>query len=369
MAEQNDIVELVRARNRLEEVVAEDGFPLLPNRGRYCRYMTLTGSLVIDVERQTYSWNICGGDWGDVIRWSMTFKRLDFQGAVKYLAQRAGLPAPDWGQAEQATWLANRAKEETFDIATRVFRRWFEATPEARAYALGRGWTERSGGDEGDGEHEVGTIQRAMLGYSGEGTEADRAEMRQAMVQGGVDIDLPAATAILGMRGDVVGWAKRHGVKLNDTWVLDNFISGLIGYKRLIYPHVVAGRVVYLTGRSIDRKFHYNLPEALVGARRPYYNHVYSPGTDEVIVVEGQADAISLGQWGIDAVALAGVSVETGLGETLKRHKTLYVGLDADQAGRKNTWKICEGLGPLVRLVNWQGALLRAPLQAGRSAG
>jgi len=367
MADQTDIVELVKTRNPIEDVVAEDGYPL-PQRGRYRKCTTAgTGGLVIDTQRQTYHWNT-RGEWGDVIQWTMTFRRYDFKAAVEYLAQRAGLPAPEWGHVDHAARLAARAKEECLDVAMRVFRRWLEGSQEARAYAMGRGWTDStpsgapgaSGGEKDeDGRRETGTIQKAMLGYSGEGTEAERAEMRKEMAQGGVDVDTPVAIAILGMRGDVVGWAKRHQVKLNDTWLLDGYIPGMVGHKRLVYPHVRNGRIVYLTGRSIDKKYHYNLPEALVGARQAYFNHVYSSGADEVVIVEGQADAVSLAQWGIDGVALAGVSVEAELGEALKRCKTVYVGLDADEAGQKNAWKVGEALGPLVRLVNWRGAPLR----------
>ena len=39
-----------------------------------------------------------------------------------------------------------------------------------------------------------------------------------------------------------------------------------------------------------------------------FYNHVYAPNTDRLVLVEGQADAVTFGQWGIDAVAIAGTS-------------------------------------------------------------
>ena len=103
--------------------------------------------------------------------------------------------------------------------------------------------------------------------------------------------------------------------------------------------------MVYLSGRSIDAKWHYNLPEVLVGERQPYYSYEYAPGEDLVVIVEGQADAVSLAQWGIPALALAGVTPGEGMQEALKRHEVIYVGLDADAAGKKNAWKVADHWG------------------------
>jgi hypothetical protein len=171
--------------------------------------------------------------------------------------------------------------------------------------------------------------------------------------QGGVDLDSPAAVAILGLRGNVHEWAKRHAIQLNDDWLANGYIPGMLGRKRLVYAHVRGGRVRYLSGRGIEQKFHYNLPEALVGKRQPYFNQAYSPASDECIVVEGQADAISLGQLGLAAVALAGVAPDEDITEMLKHHRAVYVGLDADKAGDKNRWRVADAIGPTVRLVRW----------------
>ncbi len=213
---------------------------------------------------------------------------------------------------------------------------------------------------EGEGEErKPGSIQKAVLGYSGEGTREEREEMRRELLAGSVDLDSPIAVAITGMQGDVAAWAKRHGLQaseLNDEWLLNGYVPGMIGHKRLVYPHFKGGRVVYLSGRSIDEKWHYNLPEVLVGERQPYYSYEYAPGEDQAVIVEGQADAVSLAQWGIPALALAGVTPGEGLQEALKRHKTIYVGLDADEAGKKNAWKVADQLGPMARLVSWHNS-------------
>lgn len=360
MAEQTDIVELVKERNPIEDVIEADGYPL-PKRGRYRKCTTKgTGGLVVDTQQQMYFWNV-RGEGGDVIAWVMKQRRVDFKAAVEQLADRAGLPRPNWGHVDPAARLAARQREEALDVAMQVFVRWLHRSDEAKGYVQRRGWSIWLEADE-DGDQRMGTAVRAMLGYSGVGTGEEREEMRRELLAAGVDVDSPAAVAILGMRGDVIGWMKRHdGVtSLNDKWIAEGYIPGMIGHKRLVYPHVKNGRIIYLSGRSIDVKYHYNLPEALVGKRVPYLNHAYANAAKACVVVEGQPDALSLGQWGIEAAALAGVAADDDLAGMLQKHEVLYVGLDADEAGLKNAWKVADALGPMTRLVSWQTMEYRA---------
>jgi hypothetical protein len=354
MVDQNiDIVELVKERLRIEEIIEADGYPL-DNRNRKYRKCTTphTGGLVVNTNLQLYFWNT-RGEHGDVISWVMQHHRLDFKGAVDWLCDRAGIERPNWGKADPAARLAARLREEAMDVAQRVFRSWFRKSAEAQAYAARRGWT--LGTTNAEGEYEPGTADLALLGYSGEGTESERAEMARALQAAGIELDSLVVVAILGYQGDVARWAREHDVSsIADDWLVRNRIPGMLGQKRLVYPHIRNGRIIYLSGRSIDAKRHYNLPESLVGKKQPYLNHEYAPAADHCTVVEGQADAVSLGQLGYSGLALAGVSPDADLAQILRRHKTLYVGLDADAAGLKNAWKVAEVLGPLVRVINWQ---------------
>lgn len=342
-----DIVEQVKERTKLEDLVREDGFDLPRRQTRYLKAPHSNG-LVVDTRTQTYHWN-GRGEYGDVIQWVQGQKGYDFKGAVEWLARRAGLPDPTWGQ-DQSTRLAARRKEDCLSVASRVFQGWFWKSEEAKAYALGRGWTLARESDEGE-TPTAGTAQQALLGFSGEGTKAERDEMRRELQLSGVDLTSPEAIAILGMQGDVASWAKSHGLELPDSWVLDKYVPGMIGRKRIVYTHVRAGRVVYLSGRSIEDKWHYNLPEPLVGGRQVLYNTAYTVSADQVVLVEGQADALSLGQWGIAAVALCGVKLDDDLVEMLgERHKTLYIGLDVDVTGVNQAWTAADQIGPMVRL-------------------
>ncbi|MBE3040480.1 MAG: toprim domain-containing protein, partial [Chloroflexi bacterium] len=202
-----------------------------------------------------------------------------------------------------------------------------------------------------DGEDTPATALLARLGYSGAGSEAQRSEMSEALRLNGVDLESPVALAILGYHGDVAGWARARQIEVSDDWAKYKHIPGLLDHPRLCYPHVEHGQVRYISTRSIGEKFHYNLPECLVGKRRMYFNHQWGATNTQVVVCEGQADAITWGQWSIPAVALAGVTPDEDLGELLKPYQAVYIAMDMDITGITAAWRLALSLGPRVRLV------------------
>ena len=148
-------------------------------------------------------------------------------------------------------------------------------------------------------------------------------------------------------------------------------IPGVMGRTRLVYVHWEGGRAKYLSCRNIlgaetnkegRMVKSYNLPVILGGQRRLYFNHAYGRRAEECVLVEGQADAVTLGQWGFPAAAIAGTSWEDhteALQELRKRHQRLYIGLDADDAGltalmgKDKSWPLWETLGAMCRVVRW----------------
>ncbi len=347
----DDIVEQIKARIRIEDVVAQDGYPL-PTRGRYRKCTKQgTGGLVVDTQRQVYHWN-ARGEWGDVIAWHEKQHRVDFKAACEALASLAHLDPPVWSRQNEATRAATRSRTDAMNAAAAVFHRWLMKSERARAYIESRGWTIYQ--TDEDGEQTAGTALQAYLGYTGSGTDDEYCELRGELLAAGVDLDSPVAASILGWQGDVKRWASEHEVEIqHDDWVARGKIPGIWGRDGVVYTHTVNGRVVYLTYRSIEGKQHYNLPAELVGARQVYLNQVYVPDDDAVVLVEGQADAISLGQWGISAIALAGVTPGDDLAERLEKHRTIYVATDADVTGLNAAWRICKMLGPNARLLSW----------------
>ena len=288
----DDIVELVKQRNLIEDVI-QDTFPLQRQHGRYLRAKE-HDSLVIDTGRQMYTWN-SKGEGGDVIDWMMKRGNLDFKSAVEQLCRRANLPEPRWGREETDNRNARRSREDVYRIAVDVMVRWLWNDADALAYCRARGWTDE-------------TIKRSELCFSGRNTAAEVSEMGGEFAMRGVQKDCPAAVSVLGYRGDVRDWGRNWGLEVQDNWKEWGMIPGLMGKTRLVYPHIYGGRIRYLSGRNIlgaeinkeGREVKsFNLPKELAGDRQAYYNHEYAPRAEGCVVVEGQADAITLGQWGL----------------------------------------------------------------------
>jgi len=350
-----DYASEVKRRVRIEEIIGED-CPL-QGSGRYLRCAE-HDSLVVDTQRQAYFWN-SEGEQGDVFTWVMRRKGWDFKRALEYLAQKAGVTLR-YSEEQVARMAAVRRRESAFAVAARVMHTWLKGDQEALAYAQARGWSEK-------------TIDEAMLGFTGRDTAAAVKAMREAFEREGIDPESPAAIAVLGFRGDVQGWAQRYGVNPLGHWVEKGFIPGMLGRRRLVYPHWYFGRVVYLSARNIlgddERVKAFNLPVVLAGPRQPFYNHAYRYDADEVVIVEGQADAISLGQWGIAAVATAGTGWKDftePLDALRERHETLYYAMDADEGGmralkgRNGDYPLADVLGAMTRVVTWPEVTLES---------
>lgn len=331
-------IEAIKRANAIETVIGET--VKLAKHGRFLRSES-DSSFVVDAKKQCYFQN-GGGDegWGqDVIAWVMYRDRCEFKDAVEVLARRAKMDMPDWGNDDGKARLAARVREDALTVAARwmVRRMWQDI--EAMDYARSRGWTDE-------------TIQGSGLGYTGHGTQAERVELIELFKQNGVDQESPGSVAIVGYNGNVAEWAKRNGVQAEMQWLDRNHIPGMPA-RMMVYPHVRAGRVRYLSARAIAEKRHYNLPASLVGERQAFFNSEWTPSAESVVITEGQADAVTLAQWGLAAVALAGTSASEELIETLRGNERRYAGLDGDGAGLAWTHRLCEALGPLTRIVQW----------------
>lgn len=296
-------LEKVKEANLIETIVGME-YPLR-GRGRYLRAEN-HDSLVVDTHGQAYFWN-SQGEQGDVITWVMHRRKCEFTAAVEWLCTQAGLPAPQWGTEDAQAASQRRTRYEALTIAARHFVRLLRQSQVALDYCHGRGWTDE-------------TIQAAGLGFADGDVQALRGEFTMHQVDPGAT----AAQAAMKVSGGM-----------------------------LVYPHVEGGRVVYVSARAVAEKRHYNPPTDLVGDRRVYCNWCYSPREDTVVLVEGQADAVTLGQWEIPAIALAGVSVGQDLLKLLARHERIYLALNQDPAGITATRNIADALGPLTRLVTW----------------
>lgn len=372
----NFVLEL-KKRLRIEDVISET-VSLERTRGRGYTRGAKRGSgehgLVVDLDGQRYAWNgnseYGGGRYNDVIHWVMMRDRVDFKRAVETLARKAGMELPKWSEEQQAQYAAVRAREELLDVAQRIFADWLWKDEKALAYVRGRGWTDE-------------TIRKAGLGFTGWGTKGEYEQMKNALATAG-DLHAAAAVAILGLKGGIKAWAEKRDITLKPKWEEGDYIPSMLAWGDkvgLIYPCIYFGRTNYLYRRHLqlnesgerligsDEPKSYNLPVELVGNRQLYFNHVYAPNAERVIFVEGPADAITLGQWGLDAVSIAGTAwgdheAELSHMRNAKvgdkpAHEALYIALDADEAGmnamrgKDGEFPLVEMLGAMCRLIRW----------------
>jgi len=373
-------LEALRERSDLEKVVEETGPEYRLTRrfgGREVQGET-HDSLKVNAEKGVYQW-FSRNEGGDVFAWVMARHGCDFMGAVEWLARRAHMDMPTFREEMGPVARAAREREEIWGLCLGLMQRWLREDDQAWAYVLDGPYA------HGEPRHFcVETVEAAGLGFTGRGEDARNA-MRAVLGKAGVDVECPAAVAVLGFQGDVSRWAAKWGIEPNENWLgkegRPGYISGLLGARRLVYPLMWHGRCVGFTARNIlgseiDRdgkpRKSYEMPVALAGEKRVYHNWLFGQGSEQVVVVEGPGDAVALGQMGLPAVALLGLGVEKNA-DTLaalrfyrgaggeKCERTIYLGMDADEAGqaairgKDESWPFVNVFGVNARIINWQG--------------
>jgi DNA primase len=279
-------LEHLRSHNPIEEVVAEK-FALKKSGSRFISVEH--DSLVVIPNTGMYFWN-SRGEHGDVFDFvgrhllSLgTWNNRDaaqFMEVVRYLAQRAGITLEEnINFKKSAAWAERQLVQRLHEILLN--------TPAALTYVTEkRGW-------------QLTTVKAARLGFMPQDKRSLLADLN-----------------------------------LSDNWrtVIQKFPPNMV-----VYIHTEQGRLTYLSGRSIEGKKHYNPPRENIGERQPYYNHLYSPQAEQVVIVEGQADAITFAEWGIPAVAIGGMQAADELLNRVKAHPRLFVALDnTDDARAKS---------------------------------
>jgi DNA primase len=280
-------LEQIRSANPIEQIISEK--IALKRQGT-----RLVGvehdSLVVTPQTGLYFWN-SRGEHGDVFdfvgrhhlgyanRWNNRDAAM-FTETVRHLAQRVGIRIEEGGDfRKSASWAERQLVQRLHETLLN--------TPTALEYVTKtRGW-------------QLATVRSARLGFM-------PADKRKLLAD----------------------------LNLADKWrnVIAKFPAGM-----LVYVHLERGRLGYLSGRSISGKQHYNPPRELIGERRPYGNHLYAPDADQLVLVEGQADAITFGEWGFPALAVVGMHVSDELLMALRKHRRVFVTFDnTPDAAQKN---------------------------------
>jgi len=304
-------IEQIKANLKIADLIAEDF--TVTGRGRV-RTTTEHDSLKIYTDTNTWYW-YSQGKGSDLLDWWQHIHRCDFDTALHALAEKAGVELRPLTVEERAAIFQQRSeasdRRTIFNIAAGHYHYQLKGNQTALDYCYGRGWND-------------GTINTQLIGYNPN----------------------PADKPLLSV-GDDQPLAKRlRAEKLLDHPLAKAVLSLPAGH--LVYVHRCQGEITYLSARSIEGKRHWNLPADLAGPRQPYHANPLKPARGVVILCEGQADAISLGQLGFDAIALCGVAVgDTSLGDIS------HVALDNDSAGQAKALDLGLAIGPFCRLVTW----------------
>lgn len=307
-----DTVQQVKDKLSIIEVISP--YVKLTKAGKYYRGLSpfnkeKTPSFYVNPERGSY-YCFSSGQGGDHFTFIEKMEGVDFKGALKILAEKAGVEIVYSGSAESK---ASKDKLERLRIAAgqaeAYFARSLGESTDAYAYARERGLTPEA-------------ISAWNLGLAPDGW---RSLLEQLTSEGFTVPELTAA-----------GLVKEADEKRGTFY--DRFRN------RLMFPiRDAAGRTVAFTGRALskdDQAKYLNSPETelfkksevLFGMDRAK-DAIRQRGF--AILVEGQFDLVLLHQAGFtNTIALSGTALSSQHLSLIKRYaENLMLCLDADRAG------------------------------------
>jgi DNA primase len=295
-----------------------------------------TPSFYVSPERGSFYCFGCNAK-GDIFTFVEKFEGLDFMGALKVLAERAGVSLDRVSAAKD-----NRKEKlyEILEVATRFFEELLIQNNSARDYIKGRGLTED-------------TLKKFRVGYAA----ADWRVLRSFLKSKGYsDADVEA-----------VGLIKKTEKPGGDPYY-DVFRG------RIMFPiSDTSGRVVAFSGRIIvdDGKSpkYLNSPETILYSKsKTLYGLDKAKGDirkrDYSILVEGQMDLVMSHQAGYtNTVAASGTAftdddgMDSAFGLLTRLSDNMVVAFDSDAAGQKAVKRIVPAisLGMNVKIVDIKG--------------
>jgi len=302
--EASDLLEVVRRTVQLRRV-GRNWVGLCPFHSEK------TPSFSVNAERGLYHCFSCKAG-GDVFKFVQETEKIGFREAAELLSRSAGIPIPERG-GERAS--ARGALLEALELAAASFEQWLRDPGRgaaARAYLEGRGLS-------------ADTARRFRLGLAPEGWQnlVERLRTRvgeEMLVQAGLGV-------------------RREG----DRGLYDRFRH------RLMIPLIASGGAVVgfaARAQGDDHPKYLNSPESPVYRKSSFVFALDQARralgqSGELVVVEGQFDAIALHQAGIGhAVATSGTALTAEHARTFQRLvPRVALTFDGDAAGRDATMR------------------------------
>ena len=331
MAIPHEVIEEIKYKNDIENTISQ--YVILKRRGKnlvgLCPFHSeKTPSFTVYPENGSFYCFGCGVG-GDVITFTGLIENLDYIESVKYLAEKSGITLPQEGYDDSMQKLKNRIYDINRETAKFFHNHLMSEDGKwALQYLLGRGLTPK-------------TIKQFGLGAAPDSWDS---LINHLKGKGFTIGEMVAA--------NVIGKSQRGSY-------YDRF------RKRVMFPIInIRGNVVGFSGRAMPGEDKqggkyvntsdtpvYKKSENLFGI-----NYAKNNCSEQIILVEGNMDVISLHQAGFNnAVAPLGTAFTPEQVNLIARYtKEIVLMLDADAAGQKaikRASQLLENSGLNVRVV------------------
>lgn len=282
-----------------------------------------TPSFFVSPDRNNYYCFGCGAK-GDIFSFVEQFEGVDFRGALKMLAEKAGVTL-DYEPVE-----AGNEKDILYSLmekAMKLYEVELEKNPKVKEYLLGRGLTEK-------------TIKDWNIGFAPNDWHFTEMSLKKDF--GISDIE------------------KAGLIKKGEKGYYDRFRS------RIMFPIFdTTGRIVAFSGRAFDQvdetAKYLNSPETPIFSKSAILYGLNKAKAsirekDYSILVEGQVDLLMSHQAGFsNTVATSGTAITEQHLNILKRFSNrIMVAYDADGAGwraSKRAWELGLSLGMEIKIA------------------
>lgn len=330
----DELIDEVRNSNDIVDIISQ--YVVLKRSGRnffgLCPFhKEKSPSFSVSPDRQIFHCFGCGAG-GNVIHFIQKIENIDFRETIEMLAERAGiiLPTVDSSIEDKKQILKKKIYEINQKAANFFHENLYKVSSKvAQEYIKKRKLDNK-------------TLKSFLIGYSG-----NYNELYMYLKQEGYTDEEIIASALV--------------VKNDNGLHIDRF------RKRLMIPIFdVRNRVIAFGGRVLDDTLpkYINSPESIVyskGRNLFALNIAKNCKSNELIIVEGYMDAISLYQRGINnVVASLGTALTEAQGRLLRKYcEKVIISYDSDGAGQAATLRgleILKAIGCDVRILQMDGA-------------
>jgi len=314
----SEFTEKVRAENEIEDVTEDmvsdfKGFESDGTTRLKCLcpfHQENNPSFTVYVQEQQYHCFGCGKH-GDVFNLVQELKGVNFVEARNILADMAGIPKPQMTSEDAKLEEVRRSIQDALVVTAEFYHQaLLNNTSVLGDLKTKRAWSEE-------------TIKGAKLGL------AQGSNLGQHLSSKGLDLEL----------------AKKAGVLKADG---SDFF-----HDRLVIPYFQRGRVVYMSGRSLDDSRppkYLNLPVNDLVKKLPFNaDALYKTG--DLIIVEGFADALTLKEWGYNVISVTGTSIAAQECQALKGHTGIYICLDSDDTGKEKAVEMAKQIVNEISII------------------